>query len=88
MDKKTLARELVRARLHELADMKKQLDKVHNELVKMTLRVQLVLQSLLEESEERCYGLAAALDNKEDTAQDDELSFDILLELAINELKD
>ncbi|RAW21520.1 hypothetical protein PC110_g22037 [Phytophthora cactorum] len=87
MDKKTLARELVRARLHELADMKKQLDKVHNELEKI-LRVQLVLQSLLEESEERCYGLAAALDNKEDTAQDDELSFDILLELAINELKD
>ncbi|RAW27602.1 hypothetical protein PC110_g8822 [Phytophthora cactorum] len=67
--------------------MKKQLDKVHNELEKI-LRVQLVLQSLLEESEERCYGLAAALDNKEDTAQDDELSFDILLELAINELKD
>ncbi|RAW29362.1 hypothetical protein PC110_g14276 [Phytophthora cactorum] len=87
MDEKTLARELVRARLHELADMKKQLDKVHNELEKI-LRVQLVLQSLLEESEERCYGLAAALDNKEDTAQDDELSFDILLELAINELKD
>ncbi|KAG2790984.1 hypothetical protein PC129_g10010 [Phytophthora cactorum] len=86
MDEKTLARELVRARLHELADMKKQLDKVHNELEKI-LRVQLVLQSLLEESEERCYGLAAALDNKEDTAQDDELSFDVLLEMAINKLK-
>ncbi|KAG3115259.1 hypothetical protein PI124_g6779 [Phytophthora idaei] len=42
MDEKTLARELVRARLHELADMKKQLDKVHNELEKI-LRVQLVL---------------------------------------------
>ncbi|KAG3086388.1 hypothetical protein PI124_g19841 [Phytophthora idaei] len=76
MDEKTLVRELVRARLHELPDMKKQLDKVHNELEKI-LRVQLVLQSLLEESEERCYGLAAALDNKEDTAQDDELSFDV-----------
>ncbi|KAF1794587.1 hypothetical protein GQ600_24004 [Phytophthora cactorum] len=86
MDENTLARELVRARLHELADMKKQLDKVHNELEKI-LRVQLVLQSLLEESEERCYGLAAALDNKEDTAQDDELSFDVLLEMAINKLK-
>ncbi|KAG3113353.1 hypothetical protein PI124_g5716 [Phytophthora idaei] len=76
MDEKTLARELVQVRLHELVDMKKQLDKVHNELEKI-LRVQLVLQSLLEESEERCYGLAAALDYKEDTAQDGELSFDV-----------
>ncbi|KAG7380971.1 hypothetical protein PHYPSEUDO_006568 [Phytophthora pseudosyringae] len=83
MDEKTLARELVRARLDDLADMKKKLEKMAINLEKI-LRFQLGLLSVIEENEERSYALAAALDDGNTTQ--DGISFGVLFEMAINRL--
>ncbi|ETP34916.1 hypothetical protein F442_16837 [Phytophthora nicotianae P10297] len=85
MDQKTLARELVRARLAELVKMKAMIEKMHSSLEKM-LAVQMKFQELIEEDEERGYELQAGLDD-EDTDRDSALSFGVLLEIAVNRLK-
>ncbi|KAG1703861.1 hypothetical protein DVH05_006870 [Phytophthora capsici] len=86
MDGKTLARELVRARLEELADMKQKLETLNRKLEKL-LMTQLEFHTLIEDSQERGYALAAALDSNEETDQNGALSFGLLLEMAINKLK-
>ncbi|KAE9297037.1 hypothetical protein PR003_g23609 [Phytophthora rubi] len=83
MDEKTLARELVRARIDELAEMKKKLEKMNKNLEKI-LELQLQFLSAIEENEERSYALGAALDDG-GTARD-AMSFGMLLEMAINRL--
>ncbi|KAG6966446.1 hypothetical protein JG688_00006762 [Phytophthora aleatoria] len=77
MNERTLARELIRARLSELADMKSNLERI--------LRIQLEFQSRVEENEERNYELATDFEY-EGTAHD-VLSFEVLLEMAINRLR-
>ncbi|KAF4128226.1 hypothetical protein GN958_ATG22578 [Phytophthora infestans] len=54
MDEKTLALELVRARLDELADMKQKLKTLNRKLGE-PLKVQLEFHTLIEDSEERSY---------------------------------
>ncbi|KAG6942194.1 hypothetical protein JG687_00019205 [Phytophthora cactorum] len=51
MEERALARELVRARLQDLAQMQKKMDTL--------LAVQLEFQVAIEEDQERCYELAA-----------------------------
>ncbi|KAJ8566493.1 hypothetical protein ON010_g6629 [Phytophthora cinnamomi] len=91
MEKKSLARELVRARIAEIALLKKKLDELTEHLEKL-LAAQLQVQALVEDHEENSYALAAALvdegvDHGDLTTQDDAVSFDILLELAVQKLK-
>ncbi|ETI29832.1 hypothetical protein F441_22391 [Phytophthora nicotianae CJ01A1] len=86
MDEKTLARELIRARLDELADMKQKLETLNGKLGKL-LKLQLEFHVLIEDSEERCYALAAALDCKDESVQDGVFSFGLLLEMVVNKLK-
>ncbi|KAF1785281.1 hypothetical protein GQ600_9056 [Phytophthora cactorum] len=77
MDQRTLARELMRARLAELVKMHISLERI--------LAVQVKFQALIEEDEERGYELQADLD-EEEAVQDGVLSFGVLLEMAVNRL--
>ncbi|KAF4036108.1 hypothetical protein GN244_ATG11925 [Phytophthora infestans] len=85
MDEKTLALELVRARLDELADMKQKLKTLSRKLGE-PLKVQLELHTLIEDSEERSYALAAALNYKDETVQEGVFSFGTLLEMVVRKL--
>ncbi|KAL3657609.1 hypothetical protein V7S43_017413 [Phytophthora oleae] len=85
MDQRTLARELVRARLRELATMKKMLERVHSSLEKI-LAVRMEFQGLIEGVEEHIYEPDADL-GEADAVQDSVLSFGGLLEIAVNKLK-
>ncbi|KAG2771154.1 hypothetical protein PC129_g24890 [Phytophthora cactorum] len=58
MEERALARELVRARLQDLAQMQKKMDTMRKSLGKL-LAVQLEFQVAIEEDQERCYELAA-----------------------------
>ncbi|ETP49478.1 hypothetical protein F442_05026 [Phytophthora nicotianae P10297] len=79
-----LARELARARLKDLAEMKKRLDKMRVSLEKIT-EVQIRCLARIEEEEERSNQLAAVL-GEGDGDGDGFLSFGILLEMAVNRL--
>ncbi|KAL4175740.1 hypothetical protein KRP22_000701 [Phytophthora ramorum] len=85
MNQRKLARELVRARMGELDKMRGMLEKVQRSLGEI-LAVQLELQDQFEEEQERIYELEAAL-HEEGADQDDDLSFGVLLEMAVNKLK-
>ncbi|ETN05505.1 hypothetical protein PPTG_14225 [Phytophthora nicotianae INRA-310] len=84
MDEKTLVRELVRARPDKLTDMKQKLETLNGKLGKL-LKFQLEFHALIEDSEERSYALAAALDYKDESVQDG--FFGLLLEMVVNKLK-
>ncbi|KAL4125009.1 hypothetical protein PRNP1_002965 [Phytophthora ramorum] len=85
MNQRKLARELVRARMGELDKMRGMLEKVQRSLGEI-LAVQLELQDQFEEEQERIYELEAEL-HEEGADQDDDLSFGVLLEMAVNKLK-
>ncbi|ETO61397.1 hypothetical protein F444_20591 [Phytophthora nicotianae P1976] len=84
MSETRLTRELARARLKDLAEMKKRLDKMRVSLEKIT-EVQIECLARIEEEEEPSYQLAAALVDG-DGVCDGFLSFGILLEMAVNRL--
>ncbi|KAG1685772.1 hypothetical protein DVH05_007709 [Phytophthora capsici] len=80
-----LARELVRARLNELASMKEMLDKMRYSL-EVILAVQLKFQARVEEEEESGHEMG----NELAEGQDDQkgfLSFGVLLEMAVDRLQ-
>ncbi|KAL4150441.1 hypothetical protein PRNP1_009843 [Phytophthora ramorum] len=85
MNQRKLARELVRARMGELDKMRGMLEKVQRSLGEI-LAVQLELQDQFEEEQEHIYELEAEL-HEEGADQDDDLSFGVLLEMAVNKLK-
>ncbi|KAL4105539.1 hypothetical protein PRIC1_003601 [Phytophthora ramorum] len=85
MNQRKMARELVRARMGELDKMRGMLEKVQRSLGEI-LAVQLELQDQFEEEQERIYKLEAEL-HEEGADQDDDLSFGVLLEMAVNKLK-
>ncbi|EGZ24284.1 hypothetical protein PHYSODRAFT_486468 [Phytophthora sojae] len=92
MEKKSLAHELVRARIAEIALLKMKLDELTEHLEKL-LAAQLQIQALVEDREENSYALAAVLgDEGADqgglTEEDDAVSPDVLLELAVRKMKD
>ncbi|EGZ15399.1 hypothetical protein PHYSODRAFT_505757 [Phytophthora sojae] len=92
MEKKSLAHELVRARIAEIALLKKKLDELTEHLEKL-LAAQLQIQALVEDREENSYALGAVLgdegvDQGGLTAEDDAVSLDVLLELAVRKMKD
>ncbi|KAG6943924.1 hypothetical protein JG687_00018162 [Phytophthora cactorum] len=78
MDAKTLVSELVRARLAELENMRTKLEVI--------LRIQVQCETTIEENEARGYALAEALEGDR-MDQGSMLSFDVLIEMAINTLK-
>ncbi|ETN16748.1 hypothetical protein PPTG_05884 [Phytophthora nicotianae INRA-310] len=84
MSETRLTRELASARLKDLAEMKKRLDKMRVSLEKIT-EVQIECLARIEEEEEPSYQLAAALIDG-DGVGDGFLSFGILLEMAVNRL--
>jgi hypothetical protein len=86
MNERALAQELVRARLAEVAELKNALEGLNRNLEKM-LRVQIQLQSLLEDREEHGYKLAEALGDS-GAGQDGEFSFGVLLEMVVNRMKE
>ncbi|KAG3031276.1 hypothetical protein PC128_g5384 [Phytophthora cactorum] len=85
MDAKTLASELVRARLAELDNMRTKLEKIITHL-EAILRIQVQCETTIEENEARGYALAEGLEGDR-MDQGSMLSFDVLLEMAINTLK-
>ncbi|KAL4155198.1 hypothetical protein PRNP1_007311 [Phytophthora ramorum] len=85
MNQIKLSRELVRARMGELDKMRGMLEKIQRTLGEI-LAVQLELQDQFEEEQERIYELEAEL-HEEGADQDDDLSFGVLLEMAVNKLK-
>ncbi|KAL4095679.1 hypothetical protein PRIC1_009052 [Phytophthora ramorum] len=85
MNQRKLARELVRARMGELDKMRGMLEKVQRSLGEI-LAVQLELRDQFEEEQERIYELEAEL-HEEGADQDDDLSFGVLLEMAVSKLK-
>ncbi|KAG7384089.1 hypothetical protein PHYPSEUDO_003004 [Phytophthora pseudosyringae] len=87
MNERTLARELVRARLAEVAELKNALEQMHANLEKM-LRAQMELQTLLEDREEPGYELVEVLgDDGIVIAHEGAFSFGVLLEMVVNRLK-
>lgn len=84
MDGRSLARELVRARIYELMDMKNTLEKIGASLEKILI-AQMELLSRIEVSEESIYVLASEIANS-GASQDGHLSFGALLEMAVNRL--
>ncbi|KAG6622588.1 uncharacterized protein IUM83_05510 [Phytophthora cinnamomi] len=90
MNKLALARELVRARLAEIEVLKKAVDQMNANTKKM-LHAQIKLQGLIEDHEELNYELEALLaddDFNTASAQGDDLSFGVLLEMVVNTLKE
>ncbi|KAE9313601.1 hypothetical protein PF008_g19698 [Phytophthora fragariae] len=85
MNQRTLASELVRAHMGELDKLRDMLEKIQRSLGEI-LAVQLELQDRFEEEQERIYGLKAEL-HEVRADQDDDLSFGVLLEMAVNKLK-
>ncbi|GMF44423.1 unnamed protein product [Phytophthora fragariaefolia] len=83
MNAKSLARQLIRGRLDELADMKNKLVEMRMHLEKM-LEVQLELQALMEDNEE-CGFMLAALNNGI-TREEDAITCGVLLEMVVTTL--
>lgn len=87
MNKKTLTRELVRAKVANDAAMKKNLEQMNVNLEKM-LAAQLKTQTFIDEREGQSYELAAGFDDDEiSTAREKGISFRVLLEMVVNNLK-
>ncbi|ETO58452.1 hypothetical protein F444_23172 [Phytophthora nicotianae P1976] len=84
MGGRLLARELVRARVGELMDMKNKLDKTGMGLEKI-LRAQMKLLSRIEDNEENIYALASEMSDI-GVVHEGNLSFGVLLEMTVNKL--
>ncbi|KAG1713391.1 hypothetical protein DVH05_001178 [Phytophthora capsici] len=85
MDRRSLSSQLVRARREELADTKRKLEEI-GEILEQILRVQMELMARIEENEEGLYALDSHLSD-DGTAQNGVMSFGVLLEMAINRLR-
>ncbi|KAG1688509.1 hypothetical protein DVH05_003599 [Phytophthora capsici] len=85
MDRRSLSSELVRARREELADTKRKLEEI-GEILEQILRVQMELMARIEENEEGLYALDSNVSDV-GMAQDGVMSFGVLLEMAINRLR-
>ncbi|KAG1694596.1 hypothetical protein DVH05_021102 [Phytophthora capsici] len=85
MDRRSLSSELVRARQEELADTKHKLEEI-GETLEQILRVQMGLMARIEENEVGHYTLDSNLRDV-GMAQDGVMSFGVLLEMAINRLR-
>lgn len=85
MDKRSLSSELIRARREELTDTKRKLEEI-GEILEQILRVQMELMARIEENEEGLYALDYDLDGV-GIGQDGVMSFGVLLEMAINRLR-
>ncbi|ETP08379.1 hypothetical protein F441_15620 [Phytophthora nicotianae CJ01A1] len=81
-DGRSLARELLRARVSELMDMKNKLEQIGTNLESI-LKLQMELLSRIEEEEESSYALASDVDSAN---MFPDLSFGVLLELAVHKL--
>ncbi|KAF4146616.1 hypothetical protein GN958_ATG04213 [Phytophthora infestans] len=66
--------------------MKQKLETLNRKLGKL-LNVQLEFHTLIEDSEERTYAIAAALSYKDETVRDGVFSFGVLLEMVVSKLK-
>ncbi|GMF50938.1 unnamed protein product [Phytophthora fragariaefolia] len=85
MNKEMLARELVRVRLRDLAEMKVGLEEIRGLLEKI-LAAQMEYQVRIEEEEDRGYQLAAALRDG-NSMGNGVLTLGILLEMAVKRLQ-
>ncbi|KAG1689660.1 hypothetical protein DVH05_002018 [Phytophthora capsici] len=85
MDRRSLSSELVRARREELAVTKRKLEEI-GEILEQKLRVQMELMARIEDNEEGLYTLDSNLSDV-GIAQDGVMSFGVLLEMAINRLR-
>ncbi|KAI9991477.1 hypothetical protein PInf_019163 [Phytophthora infestans] len=82
----TLARQLVKRRLEELAALKEKLEQISTGL-EMIVKAQLDVQALIEEREEHRYELSETVKDENVTlSRMETLSFGMLLELLVNKL--
>ncbi|KAK1929225.1 hypothetical protein P3T76_015353 [Phytophthora citrophthora] len=82
MDRRSLSHELVRARREELTDTRRKLEEI-GEILEQILRVQM---ARIEENEECLYAMDSDL-GSDDVVQDGMMSFGVLLEMAVNRLR-
>ncbi|KAF4139780.1 hypothetical protein GN958_ATG11021 [Phytophthora infestans] len=86
MKEAALARQLVSARLEELAALKEKLEQISTGL-EMIMKAQLEVQALIEEREEHRYELSETVKDENVTlSRMETLSFGMLLELLVNKL--
>ncbi|KAL3656715.1 hypothetical protein V7S43_018379 [Phytophthora oleae] len=85
MDRRSLSNELVRARREELTDTKRKLEEI-GEILEQILRVQMELMARIEDNEEGLYALDSDL-GAAGMVQDGVMSFGVLLEMAVNRLR-
>ncbi|KAF4127070.1 hypothetical protein GN958_ATG20233 [Phytophthora infestans] len=86
MKEAALARQLVSARLEELAALKEKLEQISTGL-EMIMKAQLEVQALIEEREEHGYELSETVKDENVTlSRMETLSFGMLLELLVNKL--
>ncbi|KAI9990031.1 hypothetical protein PInf_020337 [Phytophthora infestans] len=86
MKEAALARQLVSARLEELAALKEKLEQISTGL-EMIMKAQLEVQALIEEREEHGYELSKTVKDENVTlSRMETLSFGMLLGLLVNKL--
>ncbi|KAI9981548.1 hypothetical protein PInf_009301 [Phytophthora infestans] len=86
MKEAALARQLVSARLEELAALKEKLEQISTGL-EIIMKAQLEVQALIEEREEHKYELSKIVKDENVTlSRMETLSFGMLLELLVNKL--
>ncbi|KAF4127553.1 hypothetical protein GN958_ATG20947 [Phytophthora infestans] len=86
MKEAALVRQLVSARLEELAALKEKLEQISTGL-EMIMKAQLEVQALIEEREEHRYELSETVKDENVTlSRMETLSFGMLLELLVNKL--
>ncbi|KAF4129383.1 hypothetical protein GN958_ATG07467 [Phytophthora infestans] len=86
MKEAALARQLVSARLEELAALKEKLEQISTGL-EMIMKAQLEVQALIEEREEHGYELSKTVKDENVTlSRMETLSFGMMLELLVNKL--
>ncbi|KAF4135233.1 hypothetical protein GN958_ATG15574 [Phytophthora infestans] len=86
MKEAALARQLVSARLEELAALKEKLEQISTGL-EMIMKAQLEVQALIEEREDHGYELSKTVKDENVTlSRMETLSFGMLLELLVNKL--
>ncbi|KAF4130030.1 hypothetical protein GN958_ATG20793 [Phytophthora infestans] len=86
MKEAALARQLVSARLEELAALKEKLEQISTGL-EMIMKAQLEVEALIEEREEHGYELSKTVKDEDVTlSRMETLSFGMLLELLVNKL--
>ncbi|KAK1947980.1 hypothetical protein P3T76_000270 [Phytophthora citrophthora] len=85
MDRRSLSRELVRARREELTYTRRKLEEI-GEILEQILRVQMELMARVEENEECLYAMDSDLGSG-GVVQDGMMPFGVLLEMAVNRLR-